>query len=163
VIAETLEVVEWDAAGLASAELLAGDSDALLTHAGYAWIRAGDALVAPGDREGVLQAYRKAFSIFGKLERSGDVRAGDKIAATFALQLGFGRDRAVAKPYFFVPCVAGPFVDILEQVPVKSLQMLSVELQRWPMPRFDLNAPSGDIGRFALFQLVMRGRAELVF
>lgn len=56
-----------------------------------------------------------------------------------------------------------PIVDILEQVPVKSLQMLGVELQRRPMPRFDLDAPCGDIGRFAPFQLVMRGRAELVF
>lgn len=42
------------------------------------------------------------------VERSGDVRARDKFAATFALQLGFGRDRPVAEPYFFVPCVAGP-------------------------------------------------------
>jgi hypothetical protein len=33
------------------------------------------------------------------------VRARDKFAATFALQLGFGRDRPVAEPYFFVPCV----------------------------------------------------------
>jgi len=43
-----------------------------------------------------------------------------------------------------------------------GFQVLGIELQRRALSRLDLDPPGGDILRFALFKLVMRGRAELV-
>ncbi len=97
------------------------------------------------------------------VECLGNPPASDKLAAALTPQLRFARNRPVGQVHLFIARVAGPLEDILEQVAMDGFQVLGIELQRRAFSCLDLDPPGGDILRFALFKLVMRGRAELVF
>jgi hypothetical protein len=95
---------------------------------------------------------RQITQIVGLTQRVGDTLKSfrDERPSHERFSIGLPQHRlrrygAIRKRDLFVACVPGPFVDVLEKVPVNGFQMVGVKLPRRTMTKLELKKTVDDV------------------